>query len=85
MQMHQSNTVSIDRCRTHEFTPDDGFVCTRNPRGRSICLYDEGNPLIYNDTLIAVASYSFQCITDYPDIFTKVFEELPWIRFAMKN
>lgn len=85
MKMHKSVTVSLKSCKTTAFTPTDSFVCTKNPKGRSICMHDEGNPLIYNNTLIAVASDSFQCIEGYPDIYTKVFEELAWLKAEMKN
>lgn len=86
MEMHESVTISQKSPEfSYKYTPDESFICTQNERGKSICLHDSGNPLVHKNTLIGVASYNFYCSSAYPDMYTKVFEQLDWIQGEMKK
>lgn len=85
MQMHESSVIAPTSGKLGEQITHDDFIWTHNPLGRSICQHDSGNPLVYENTLIGVASEEFMCYDDYPDIYTKVFDHLEWIKTEMKN
>ncbi|XP_011497371.1 PREDICTED: chymotrypsin-2-like [Ceratosolen solmsi marchali] len=58
----------------------DSQLCIFNVKGVGTCSGDSGGPLVSNDELFGIVSYSFQCATGVPDILTKVYSYLDFIR-----
>lgn len=67
------------------FMPDEDFICTSNPNGKSICIQDAGDPLILNDILIGIATWTAECSSSYPDAYTKVYSHIDWINKQKKQ
>lgn len=68
--------------RVHENT-----VCTDSPVGSGLCDGDFGGPLIRREdnVLIGLGSWVRECGTKYPDVYTRVFSHLEFIREAIEN
>lgn len=58
---------------------DSKKFCTANPKGEGICVGDAGSPLVADDTLIGIASWSPYCALGLPDVYTNVHAHLDWI------
>ncbi|XP_020288284.1 chymotrypsin-2-like [Pseudomyrmex gracilis] len=54
------------------FTILDSQICTFERKGIGACKGDSGNPLVYNNTLVGVFSWTKPCAIGFPDVFTNV-------------
>lgn len=45
---------------------------------------DSGGPLVYNNTQVGVVSWGTPCAKGKPDVFTRVYTYLDWIKANMK-
>lgn len=59
---------------------DRTCLCTGNPKGSGACVGDSGNGIVWNNTLIAVASSSVDCAVGYPDLHINVYSIVHWIK-----
>lgn len=72
--------------RVHQST-----VCTSNRRDRGLCTGDIGGPLITRNsntntnTVIGLASWHTECGDGRPDVYTRVFSHMEFIRNAISN
>ncbi|XP_043276813.1 chymotrypsin-2-like [Venturia canescens] len=57
-----------------------GQLCAVFKRGSGLCTGDSGGPLVYDGKVIGIASFVYKCGLGYPDVFTRVFEYLDWIK-----
>lgn len=66
--------------KIHEST-----VCTSDPSSGGVCHGDFGGPLITRDgkELIGLASWIMECGDGRPDVYTRVFSHLEFIKRAM--
>ncbi|XP_011502276.1 PREDICTED: chymotrypsin-1-like [Ceratosolen solmsi marchali] len=64
---------------------DYGQFCAVNQRGVGLCYGDSGNPFVYNNTLAGIASLILPCATGEPDVFTRVYYHMDFIKEAMKT
>lgn len=94
LQYKVATTISYDECRS-EFGPlkktnfadwkdsieaiGNGTLCTGNTKGSGLCIGDSGGPLIFNNTLIGIVSWSVGCAEGLPDIYTNVYSQNKWI------
>lgn len=46
---------------------------------------DSGSPLVYNDTLIGIFSWTKPCALGFPDVFTKVSHFVDFIEKVMQD
>ncbi|XP_047526194.1 chymotrypsin-2-like [Pieris napi] len=58
-------------------------ICTLTKRGEGTCQGDSGGALIENGEAVGVASYNLPCAYGVPDVFTRVYEYLDWIKARM--
>lgn len=60
-------------------------VCTNNQKGNGICTGDMGGPLITRNgnVLVGLASWHTSCGDERPDVYTRVFSHLKFIREVM--
>lgn len=47
--------------------------------GRDACQGDSGGPLVYNGVHVGIVSWGYYCARDYPTVYTRVSEFLPFI------
>lgn len=64
---------------------DSKKFCTKNAKGKGLCIGDAGSPLVAHNKLIGVASWSSYCAHDLPDVYTNVYANLDWIETEMKT
>lgn len=46
----------------------------------NLIIGDSGGPLVADNTLIGIVSMSVGCALGYPDMYTKVYSHINWIR-----
>lgn len=83
-------TMSNYECRARHDTIvpifDYGTICAYSGRvGAGLCSGDSGGPLIYNNTLIGIASWVVPCGLGFPDGFTRISEYASWIEKHIRN
>ncbi|KAF7990980.1 hypothetical protein HCN44_000785 [Aphidius gifuensis] len=61
----------------------DTQVCGYDGKGTGFCNGDSGSPLVYNDEVVGIVSFSVSCGIGYPDLYTRVYHYLDFIRNAM--
>lgn len=67
---------------------EEQHLCTETRVNEGICVGDIGNPLITsNKEIIGIASWTFSvdCGSGYPNVYTRVFFYLPWIYRTMSE
>lgn len=85
LSYHETNVMTVEECKqrlakARYMDPDESFICTSSPRGKTICLHDSGSPLSLDGSLVGIASANFNCDNRYPDLFTNVFPYVQWLR-----
>ncbi|XP_044004082.1 chymotrypsin-1-like [Aphidius gifuensis] len=60
-------------------------LCTYTKVGEGVCHGDAGSPLVFNNTLIGISSYSFYCAVEKPDIFIQILSYKNWITTVINN
>lgn len=95
LQYGRLHTLPLQNC-INEFTNasenmfvglkdlNEKFVCTEKKPSMGLCAGDEGSPLIMNNKLIGIASWSIEW-NKYPNVFIKVFPYLKWIEELTKH
>ncbi|XP_046820253.1 chymotrypsin-2-like [Vespa crabro] len=63
----------------------DTNICTLNQYGEGACHGDSGGPLIDGDEQVGVVSWGIPCAKNRPDVFTRVFSYLDWIKNHIKE
>ncbi|KAL0102755.1 hypothetical protein PUN28_018213 [Cardiocondyla obscurior] len=59
-------------------------MCTLERKGIGACEGDSGSPLVYNDTVISIFSWTKPCALGFPDVFIKVNYFIDFIKEAMQ-
>lgn len=98
MQYRKVTTLTIEECSKQlqhtanvenykELIPNvnENFICTANTNGSGLCYGDSGNPLVFNEVLIGIASWNIECAQIFPDVYTKVYPHMDWIETEMKK
>lgn len=88
LHYHETSVVPMNQCQAiYEESKYYGykrqnlgndFICTKNVDGFSFAYGDQGNPLVVNNILYGIASWTTGS-TDYPNVYTKVFSHKNWI------
>lgn len=60
-------------------------LCTFKRIGAGACKGDSGSPLVSNGTLVGIFSWTTPCALGSPDVFTRVYCFLDFIKYAMKK
>lgn len=101
LQCQHTKTIGLQECKRAFIElqkPDGGKggelisrlgknnICTENSKNEGICIGDMGNALISEDgKLAAVATWAFGCGRGLPDVYTKTYPHLNWIKNGMKS
>lgn len=59
---------------------DITHICAFTKRYQGACHGDNGGPLVFNNTLIGIHSWSYPCADGYPDLFTNIWYYRDWLR-----
>lgn len=79
LQFVHLKSISADKCQS-VVNMDESQLCTLDEdKQHGICGGDYGGPLMYNEKLVGVTSYTVWCGAGYPDIFKRVSWYLDWI------
>ncbi|CAK1548133.1 unnamed protein product [Leptosia nina] len=58
----------------------DRQICTFKKDGQGICQGDSGGPLVHKGEVVGITSWNIPCGRGLPDVFTRVFSYLDWIK-----
>ncbi|XP_023314019.1 chymotrypsin-1-like [Trichogramma pretiosum] len=83
LQKLNLRVISLDKCR--KSMPSyarvhQSHVCTYVGTGLGSCSGDSGGPLVSNGVIIGIVSGGIPCARGYPDVFTSVYDYLPYIK-----
>ncbi|XP_076295352.1 chymotrypsin-2-like, partial [Lasioglossum baleicum] len=59
-------------------------ICTLSGPNIGTCTGDSGDPLVYNNEIVGVASRGVPCARGLPDIFTSIYDSLEFIQKTME-
>ncbi|KAG5670672.1 hypothetical protein PVAND_000920 [Polypedilum vanderplanki] len=81
----QTSTLSNADCQSRHTSQNaalirDDTICTNNLVGEGFCNRAFGSPLVSDSKLIAIASWNVPCALGYPDVYSRIFTSLDWIR-----
>lgn len=82
LQYLSMDVVETTNCLTYLFGDegDQSLLCLQSSVG-GICSGDIGGPAVYQDELVALASFTIErCSSQYPDGFTNIAYYVKWIR-----
>lgn len=60
-------------------------ICTFKGKGAGACKGDSGSPLVVNGTLVGIFSWTIPCALGSPDVFTRIYYFLDFIKSAIKQ
>ncbi|KAF7412045.1 hypothetical protein HZH66_000941 [Vespula vulgaris] len=72
--------VNQQTCKAKHWGLTNTHICTFTKRGEGACHGDSGGPLVANGVQIGIVSYGHPCALGSPDVFTRVYSFLNWIR-----
>lgn len=78
-------TISNEDCQKYyNNTILPSQMCTFEREGIGACKGDSGSPLTYNDHLVGIFSWTRPCAIGSPDVYTRVYRFMDFIKDAMK-
>jgi len=94
LHYHETSIVPMDQCqeiyeesRFYGYSKrniGNDFICTKNVEGFTFDYGDIGNPLVANNVLYGIASWTAGP-KEYPNVYTKVFSHKRWIEDNSKE
>lgn len=64
----------------------DNNVCAYSGKyGHGICNGDSGGPLLYNNTLVGVLTWSYDCAVGMPEVFHRINSFTEWIDLVIEG
>ncbi|CAK1550807.1 unnamed protein product [Leptosia nina] len=85
-------SLSVKKCQESELriyryiNPiTENQICTFKKARMGICQGDSGGPLTENKILVGITSWNIPCAQGRPDVFTRVFSYVDWIKKHAKD
>ncbi|KAK2586748.1 hypothetical protein KPH14_011779 [Odynerus spinipes] len=81
LQYINLHIMQLSEC--HKIYPSsvrDSNICTYNDNTQGVCYGDSGSPLVINGVQIGLASWVAPCAQGHPDVHTRVYSYLDWIK-----
>ncbi|CAD6243785.1 GSCOCT00013138001.2-RA-CDS [Cotesia congregata] len=79
-------TLSNEDCMQKLPYPiEQDHICGWYGQGVGFCDGDSGGPLLLNGEIVGVVSMGYVCGSGLPDIYTRVYSYLPWIRRVIRS
>ncbi|XP_055388952.1 collagenase-like [Condylostylus longicornis] len=83
LNWHELTVISNQDCLSSYTDVTNEALCTRVITGGNVCLSDIGGPLVILDPegwkLVGIASYTLDCDSSYPAVFSRITSYLYWI------
>ncbi|XP_034935036.1 chymotrypsin-2-like isoform X2 [Chelonus insularis] len=79
------NILTNNECNERDTRILETQMCGFNGRQTGFCNGDSGSPLVYNDQVVGIVSFSISCGLGYPDTYTRVYKYLDFIGNATKD
>ncbi|OXU20082.1 hypothetical protein TSAR_001452 [Trichomalopsis sarcophagae] len=83
MQQMTAELISQKACNQSwhtQYPITESHICTVTPFGVGACHGDSGSPLVVHGVQVGIASFVQPCAKGEPDVFTRVFTFLDWIK-----
>ncbi|KAH0954017.1 hypothetical protein HN011_007056 [Eciton burchellii] len=80
LQHIQLTVIDQKQCLSTSFRVTNNNICTLNKQGEGACHGDSGGPLVADGEQIGVVSWGIPCAKGRPDVFTRVYSYLDWIK-----
>ncbi|XP_058799350.1 chymotrypsin-2-like [Phymastichus coffea] len=82
------NIYNQDKCRkemSYIAQITNSHICTKTKIEEGACKGDSGGPLVANGIQIGIVSFGQPCARGKPDVFTRVYTFLDWIRECARD
>ncbi|KZC06605.1 PREDICTED: chymotrypsin-2 [Dufourea novaeangliae] len=80
LQRIELSVIDQKQCLNTNFRITNDNICTLNKRGEGACHGDSGGPLVADMEQIGVVSWGVPCARGRPDVFTRVYSYIQWIK-----
>ncbi|KAK0174553.1 hypothetical protein PV327_010313 [Microctonus hyperodae] len=80
LQYIRLNVIDQSQCSEFSKRVTMSNICTLNREGEGSCHGDSGGPLVFNGSQIGVVSWGKPCARGTPDVFTRVYSYVDWIK-----
>ncbi|XP_044001668.1 chymotrypsin-1-like [Aphidius gifuensis] len=81
LRMLDTTVVSNELCEnSHHRKIYSQQLCVLKGLGYGACYGDSGSPLVYNKTLVGLGSWVTKCAAGIPDVCTRVYTFVSWIK-----
>ncbi|XP_046747998.1 chymotrypsin-2-like [Diprion similis] len=72
--------IDQDQCLSRSFKTTDANICTSTRTGQGACYGDSGSPLVAEGVQIGLVSWGTLCAFGQPDVHTRVWSFVDWIK-----
>ncbi|OXU29928.1 hypothetical protein TSAR_004391 [Trichomalopsis sarcophagae] len=75
--------ISQEACNhswSSKYPITESHICTLTKVGEGVCHGDSGGPLVAGDVQVGIVSFGNSCARGDPDVFTRVYTFLDWIK-----
>ncbi|XP_012261245.2 chymotrypsin-1-like [Athalia rosae] len=87
--LQKVHLTALDIKSCQHFWPDMRIymdhLCALKEYGAGVCNGDSGGPLVYNNEVVGIVSWGNPCARGVPDVYTRVYSYLIWIREILNN
>ncbi|XP_038209471.1 chymotrypsin-2-like [Zerene cesonia] len=88
LQMINQTVISVSTCKVvFKDINDivDTEICTLTIKGNGSCQGDSGGPLVEDNAVVGIVSWGLGCENRHPDVNTRVFSFVDWIKKHTSN
>lgn len=87
LQYQIFQTMDISTCSIFLFPNyiKNTQICAYSTYGQGTCQGDSGGPLVINGLQHGITSWGIECAVGKPDVYTKVYSYLKWIRDTIRG
>ncbi|XP_063991958.1 chymotrypsin-2-like [Diachasmimorpha longicaudata] len=77
--------IDQDKCKAVHSMVTHGHICTFTKVGEGACHGDSGGPLTSDGVLVGLVSFGYPCARGFPDVFTRVWTFMDWVKENMET
>ncbi|XP_012272592.1 chymotrypsin-2 [Orussus abietinus] len=85
LQVIELRLIGLEECRSTFSSVLPSHLCTLTTTGEGLCYGDSGSPLVRDGVQIAVGSWGSPCAKGYPDVHTRVYNYVEWIKNIIQD
>ncbi|XP_011307750.1 chymotrypsin-2 [Fopius arisanus] len=86
-KLQELDLIIIDQnvCKAQHSMLTQDHICTFTKIGEGACHGDSGGPLTSDGVLVGLVSFGYPCARGYPDVFTRVWTFIDWVKENMET